>query len=91
MPEPHTSWTVETHEMLMLGTAAGEIQRYRVKVGYIDFQPKRHLPWRRLAPADVLQHVRLKTIMADWLRRRFRLGDLEQSENSLPAFLGSWI
>jgi len=86
MPEPQASWTVETHEMLLLGTTAGEIQRYRVKDGHIDFQPKRHLPWRRLAAGDVMQHVKLKTVMADWLSRRFRLGELEQIENSLPAF-----
>jgi len=63
---------VETPDMLMLSRDAGATQCYRVNDGNIEFKPRVIAQWRRLAPTDVLQHFKLQTLVADWLRRRLR-------------------
>jgi len=62
---------VETPDSLLLSIETGETQCYRVKNGNIEFRPRSWADWRRLAPTDVLQHVRLRTIVAEWLKHRF--------------------
>lgn len=71
MGTAQVSSIVETPDLLLLSTDTGETQCYRVKNGSIEFRPRSWADWRRLAPTDVLQHVKLRTIVADWLKRRF--------------------
>ena len=70
MANNQPSWMIETADTLTLPTAAGDMQCYRVMGGNIEFQPTSHADWRRLAPTDVLQHVKLKTVVAGWLKSR---------------------
>jgi hypothetical protein len=70
MGTAQVSSIVETPDLLLLSTVAGQSQCYRVKDGNIEFRPRSLAQWRRLHPTDVLQHLKLQTVVADWLRRR---------------------
>jgi hypothetical protein len=70
MASDQIPWKIETHDSLVLPASAGETQCYRVKNGNVEFQPSTSSRWRRLAPTDVLQHVELRTEVAEWLQRR---------------------
>jgi hypothetical protein len=72
MGTAEVSSIVETPDLLLLSTVAGATQCYRVKDGNIEFLPRSLAKWRRLEPADVLQHVKLHTVVAEWLKRRLR-------------------
>jgi hypothetical protein len=70
-------WKVETEDALLLPTGSGETQCYRVKDGQVEFHSNPRSRWRRLAPTDLLQHIKWNTAVAEWLKRRLVISRAE--------------
>jgi len=59
---------------LRIDFADGDVDRYRVRDGHLEFFSYRfqHPTWYPLSPEEILQHVVLHTPVATWLHVRLR-------------------
>src|SRR5438309_374447 len=70
---------------LVLDFLDGVLNFYRVKDGQLEYctmsRGKRtwgNFSWHQLTAVDILQHMVLHTVVADWLRERLRLVPVDQ-------------
>jgi hypothetical protein len=66
------NWNIESQDLLLLISATGSTQCYRMVNGEVEFQRHPYSLWEQLAPAQLLQHLWVETLVSDWLRRRSR-------------------
>ncbi len=69
---PH--WNIESRDLLLLISAGGSTQCYRMVNEAVEFQRHPYSQWEQLAPAQLLQHLWAGTLVSDWIRRRSRYG-----------------
>ena len=66
------NWNIESRDLLLLISATGSTQCYRIVNGDVEFQRHPYSLWEQLAPAQLLQHLWVGTLVSDWIRRRSR-------------------
>jgi hypothetical protein len=69
---PLPSWNIETRDSLLLMDGKGSRQSYRMVDGQVEFRRRPFDDWEPLAPAQLLQHLWVETVVSDWIRRRSR-------------------
>jgi hypothetical protein len=69
---PFPWWNIESRDLLLLMDGKGSTQCYRMVDEQVEFQRSPFGRWESLAPAQLLQHLWVETLVADWIRRRSR-------------------
>jgi hypothetical protein len=83
MQAPLPSWNIESRDLLLLMDGKGSTQCYRMVNEQVEFKANPFGPWQSLAPAQLLQHLWVGTLVSDWIRRRSRFCPTEAAASNL--------
>jgi hypothetical protein len=80
---PLPSWNIESRDLLLVMDGKGSTQCYRMVDEQVAFKAHPFGRWQSLAPAQLLQHLWVGTLVSDWIRRRSRFSPANAAASTL--------